>query len=249
MSQLIPNIFDSRRRALRQRRALSRQEDGGAASWLFEAMAEDLIERLGFLRFTGRTALVIGLGGEAIAASLEPSGVAVRRAVALDIERPLTDGPFDAVVSMAALDTINDLPGALIHLRHALAPQGLLLATVVGAGSLPKLRQALLAGDGERPAARIHPQIDNRAASALLQRTGYARQVVDQYSLTVRYATLERLVADLRDQGLTSALVDRAPALGKAALERARQAFVSQADPDGKVSEQFEILTLTAWKD
>lgn len=249
VSQVVPNIFDSQRRVLRQRRASTRQGDGGAARWLFDAMADDLSERLGFLCFTGKTALVTGLGSEAVAASLEHTGVAICVTQALDVEQPIAGGPFDAVVSMAALDTVNDLPGALVHLRHALAPGGLLLATLVGAGSLPVLRRAMLAADGERPAARLHPQVDSRAASALLQRAGFARQVVDQYPLTVRYASLERLTGDLRDQGLTSVLGDRAPPLGKAALERARQAFASAADADGKVSERFEILTMTAWKD
>jgi hypothetical protein len=69
--------------------------------------------------------------------------------------------------------------------------------------------------------------------------------VVDTHTLTVRYSSLDRLVSDLRDQGLTSTLADRAPPLGKAALARARAAFLDLADADGKVSETFEIVTLT----
>jgi len=226
-----------------------RQRRGDAARWLLDAMVEDVIERLGFLRFAGQTALVIGLGGEAVTEHLTRDGVAVDTVLALDVEQPLAAGPYDAIVALAALDTVNDLPGALIHLRHALAPGGLLLATLVGAGSLPMLRAAMLAADGDRPAARVHPQVDNRAASALLQRAGFARQVVDQYPLTVRYGSLQRLVADLRDQGLTSVLADSAPALGKAALAKATAAFEAEAAADGKTSERFEVLTLTAWKD
>jgi hypothetical protein len=69
--------------------------------------------------------------------------------------------------------------------------------------------------------------------------------VVDTHRLTVRYSSLDQLIHDLRDQGLTSALADPAPPLGKAALQRARAAFLRQADADGKVSETFEIITLT----
>lgn len=249
MNRPVPQIFDRRRRALRLQRAVIRQQRGDGARWLLDAMAEDVIERLGFLRFAGQTALVTGLGGEAVAAHLAGDGVAVSTRVNLDVEQPLAGGPNDAIVALAALDTVNDLPGALIHLRHALTPGGLLLATLIGAGSVPMLRHAMLAADGERPAARVHPQVDNRAASALLQRAGFARQVVDHYALTVRYGSLQRLVADLRDQGLTSVLADHAPPLGKAALESAGLAFAAQGEPDGKTSERFEILTLTAWKD
>lgn len=246
MSQAVPHIFDSRRMTLRQERAAVRQTQASAARWLLDAMAEDVVERLGFLRFPARASLVTGLGAKAVAKALEGR---VSLADSLPLETPLFGGPFDLVVTLGELDTINDLPGTLIHLRHALAPGGLLLATLVGAGSLPALRSALLAADGERSAARVHPQIDDRAASGLLERAGFSRQVVDRYALTARYGTLERLVADLRDQGLTSVLADRAPPLGKAALQRAQRAIASHADADGKTSERFEILTLTAWKD
>lgn len=248
MTDAVPQIFDSRRRAMRLQRADSRQFRADAARWMTQAMAEDAIERLGFLRFAGGTALVAGLGGAAVSGHLAANGVTATTVVDLDVEQPLATGPYDAIVSMGELDTVNDLPGALIHLRHGLAAGGLLLATMLGAGSLPMLRQAMLAADGERPAARVHPQVDNRAAGALLQRAGFARQVVDQYSLTARYSSLQRLIDDLRDQGLTSVLADGAPALGKAALGKARRAFASHAGDDGKISETFEILTLTAWK-
>jgi hypothetical protein len=87
--------------------------------------------------------------------------------------------------------------------------------------------------------------VDPRAAPALLQRAGWKDPVVDTHHLTVRYSSLERLIADLRDQGLGNALAKPAAPLGKASLARARAAFSAQADADGKVSESFEIVTLT----
>ena len=240
----VPQIFDQRRRRLRYERALARQKRPDAARWLLDAMAEDVIERLGFLRWEGSSGLISGLGGEAVAAALGKSA-----GPAIDFARPIPGGPYDLVVSLGELDTVNDLPGALIHLRHALAPGGLLLASFVAAGSVPALRHAMLAADADRPAARIHPQIDNRAASGLLRRAGFVRHVVDVHVLDVRVRDLARLLNDLRDQGLGSALADRAPALGKQALASARAAFAAPAEKDGKTSERFEIVTLTAWKD
>lgn len=245
----VPHIFDSAQRRARLRRAVQRQSRTGSAQWLLEALAADVTERLGFLRFESSRALVSGLGAEPVAGYLEKRGATVERALSTDFENPLPGAPYDLIVSLGELDTVNDLPGALIHLRHALLPGGLLVATMVGAGSLPVLRAAVLAADGERPAARIHPQIDSRAASGLLQRAGFTRQVADQYALTARYRSLGRLVEDLRDQALGSVLADRAPSLGRAARERAKAAFAAQAGEDGKTSERFEILTLTAWKD
>lgn len=247
MASEVPFIFDPARRAARAVRTLVRQQRPAAARWLLDAMAEDCLERLAFLRFEGAKALVTGTGRAAFVAAY-PAPLGIASTIEVDVEAPIPDGPYDLIVSLGELDTVNDLPGALIHLRHALAPAGLLLAAMVGAGSLPRLREALLAADGDRPAARIHPQIDSRAATALLQRAGFGRQVVDQHRLTVRYGALDTLVADLRDQGLASVLADRAPPLDREAFERARAAFAAQADADGKVSEHFEILTLTAWR-
>ncbi len=143
------------------------------------------------------------------------------------------------------LDAVNDLPGALIHLRNALAPGGLVIAHFIGGQSLPALRAAMLAAEPDRPAARIHPLVDPRAAPALLQRAGWKDPVVDTHALAVRYSSLDRLVADLRDQGLGNALAKPAAPLGKAALARARAAFAARAEADGKVTETFEIVTLT----
>lgn len=243
----VPTIFADERRRLRRQRAAARQRRGGAATWLADAMIEDVIERLGFLRFEGRSALVAGLGAGGLANRLAKTTQVVTEREGIAFAQPFATGPFDLIISLNELDTVNDLPGALIRLRRSLAPAGLLLAAMTGADSLPALRRIMLAADGERAAARVHPQIDNRAASALLQRAGFARQVVDRYPLTLRYGGLARLVADLRDQALTSILADRAPPLGKAALARAEAAFATLAEKDGKVSERFEILTLTAW--
>lgn len=243
MRPSVPIIFDEPRRAARLRRA---QANTNGATWLIDAMASDIVERIGFLRPAGKTALLCGMGAGTVAAGVEFEHVSLVSRLPLEV--PLLGGPFDLIVSLGELDTINDLPGTLIHLRHALAPGGLLLAEMVGAGSLPALRAAMLAADGARPAARIHPQVDVHAASGLLARAGFERQVVDRFPLAVRYRALERLVADLRDQGLNSVLADRAPAIGKAGIQAASAAFAARADDDGRTSERFEIITMTAWQ-
>lgn len=213
-------------------------------------MAEDVLERIAFMRLEPSRALVAGDESGSVTGQLSQLGCEVVSAddLSSDEEQPVDNGPFDLVISLARLDTVNDLPGALLHLRNALAPGGVLIATIIGAGSLPALREVMLAADGERASPRIHPQVDNRAATALLERAGFARQVVDSHTLDVRYGTFERLIADLREQGLTSVLLSPSPNVGKAGLQRARAAFDALRDDDGKVSERFEILTLTGWK-
>ncbi|TCJ37419.1 methyltransferase domain-containing protein [Parafrankia sp. BMG5.11] len=246
-----PTIFSARRRTARAARAQVLQQQADAAHWLAEAMVEDMLDRVAFMRLEPTRALVVGVGSTRLGRALERDGVRVTVAEpeAIDLERPLPFGEFGLIVSLAALDVINDLPGALIHQRAALAPGGVMLAGMIGAGSLPRLRSALLAADGERPAARLHPAVDARSGAGLLQRAGFARQVADAWTLRLRYGALDTLVADLRAQGLTSTLADSAPPLTRTGLDRARKAFLADADDDGRVIETLEILTLTGWKD
>src|SRR5690606_21092934 len=122
---------------------------------------------------------------------------------------------------------------------------GFAVASFPGAGSLPLLRGIMLAADGERPAPRLHPMVDVRAGAQLLQRAGWVNPVADCHTVRVAYRSLDRLVDDLRAQGLGNVLASPGPPLGKAALERARAAFAAEADADGRVVEQFEIVTLS----
>ena len=240
-----PTIFAPTRRLAARQRMRRLQAVAGAPRYLLDDMVEDVIERLAFLRHDPRNALVIGDHSGALTEELRARGAEVHEAApehGLDEERPLPFAGFDFIASLGTLDTVNDLPGALLHLRATLEPGGLLLASFVGAGSLPSLRAAMLAADGERPAPRLHPMVDVRAGAQLVQRAGFADPVADGRTLAVRYASLDRLVADLRAQGLGNVLARLGPPLGRAALALARTTFAREAQ------ESFEILTLTGWK-
>jgi len=240
-----PQIFAPARRKAARQRAIRLQAAPDAPRYLIDDMVEDVIERLAFVRHTPSRALIVGDWTGALAAQLRAQGCAVVEADpanGFDEERPYAEGGFDLIASLATLDTVNDLPGALIHLRGALAPGGLAIASFIGAGSLEQLRSAMLAADGERPAPRLHPAIDVRAGGQLLQRAGWAQPVVDSRSLDVRFSSLASLVADLRAQGLGNVLARSGPPLGKAALQRARDAFGT------RTLERFEIVTLSGWK-
>lgn len=234
-----PTIFDRARRIARRKRMRALQARPDAPRFVLDDMVEDVRERLAFLRHEPKRSLVIGDWTGRL------SGEHVSPEEGFDEEAPFPGGGYDFVASLGTLDTVNDLPGALIHIREALAPGGLAIASFVGAGSLANLRAAMQTADGERPAARMHPAVDVRAAGQLLQRAGWAKPVADSHAISVSYASLDRLVADLRAQGLGSVLASTGPPLGKAALERAREAFLGG---QGRVTERFEILTLSGWK-
>ncbi len=251
----IPTIFSpSRRRAVRARMR-SLQQNPDAARFLTEDMVEDVLERLAFLRHEPKRALLVGDTTGALASALVAQGCEGIRAdpapiageTPIDEEQPLpfAEG-FDLIASLGTLETVNDLPGAMVHLRRALRPDGLAVISMMGAGSVPGLRGLMLEADGERPAPRIHPQVDVRAGGQLLQRAGFADPVIDSRPLKVSYRSLKGLLDDLRAQGLGACLQRRSPPLSHAGWHRALAAF-DRASTEGRFIEQFEILTLSGW--
>lgn len=250
MASTPPIIFASARRRAARARAHRLQQRPDAPRFVAADMVEDMQERMAFLRHHPTNALVIGDYTGALSAALTGRGCTVTTAnvpggLVLAEEAPFPVAGFDLIASLSGLDTVNDLPGALIHMRRALAAGGLMLASLPGAGSLPMLRQIMQVADGDRPAGRIHPLVDVRAGAQLVQRAGFADPVADGRSLSVAWRSLDGMVADLRAQMLGNALARPAPPYGKAWLERAREAFAAQADDRGRVVETIEILTLS----
>lgn len=239
-----PRIFSPARRKAAAQRARVHQQREGAARFVLDDMAEDFAERIAFMQLAPERALVMG------ALDIELPGlreVTHAPTGAFDEELPFPGGPYDFIAGFETLATVNDLPAALLHMRCALAPGGVAMASLVGAGSLANLRRAMIGAEPDRPSPRMHPLVDNRAATALLERAGFRRFVVDSRTISVAYRSLDTVVADLRDQALGNQLARVSPPLGRAALERSRAAFLGSADNQGRVLETFEILTLTGW--
>lgn len=254
-----PDIFDRAARRLHRDRAAPRWADH---AFLHDAVMEGLLDRLAMVSRRFTTAAVIGAADGRLPRALKAMGISVTAidpgarfaalagAVQADEDRlPLAPASVDLILSPEGLDMVGDLPGALVQIRRALRPDGLFLAGFPGAGSLGRLKAALLAGEmaaGGSVGPRIHPQIDVRAAGDLLARAGFALPVADAEPLSVGYPHLPALVADLRGMAATNILRDRRP-LSRAALEGAIAAFADQADADGRVRETFNLIFLTGW--
>lgn len=253
-----PDIFDSALRARRRDRMLPAYTDH---DFLHQSMLDELLDRLGDVQRDLPEALVIGCPDGRARAALEamgkrvacvdPSFLAARAANGVQADEdalPFADDSFDLVLACGTLDSVNDLPGALILMRRVLRPDGLMLAALAGAGSLPRLKAALLAAEGDRAGQHIHPQVDVRAAGDLLSRAGFAMPVADGETLTIRYGDIVRLMHDLRGMGAGNVLTHRPPALTRNVLMRAAAHFADGADPDGRVAEQMTLIYLSGWK-
>lgn len=248
-----PEIFD---RAARRQRRDRAAPTYAAHDFIREAMLDGIGERLDSVKRSFADVLDLGsFHGRFMA----PEGARVARldaghdfarasgGVQADEDRlPFADGSFDLVVSAGVLDQVNDVPGALSLARRVLRPDGLFLGAFLGGGSLSSLRSALRQAEGDRPVARLHPQIDVRSAGDLLMRAGFALPVADAETLRVRYGSVGRLFDDLRGMAASNVLAERRP-LAREALARAAAAYADAADSDGRTTERFEIIFLTGW--
>ena len=230
-----------------------------SANFLAPIIAETLLDRLTMVTRDFPRTLLIGAHDATLADHLRATGTdlmiveagprlaAANGAIAVEADAiDLPFGSFDLILWPGGLDSVNDVPGALVRLRALLAPDGLLLGAFVGDGSLPRLRRATMA-DGVRSIARLHPQVDLAAMGNLLQRVGFTMPVVDVEALTVRYGDWFALVRDLRATGLSSRLAPAPPPLTREEAARIAAAFAAGADPDGRIAEHFRLVHFSGW--
>ena len=264
-----PRIFDrAKLRARRERLAPGFSQ----YDFLRERVTRELESRLEDTPRRFRSGLELGAAGGALSLRLMASGKCAAmlaadtapafaaaaearglKAMLADEEAlPFNPEQFDLILAPFSLHWVNDLPGTLIQIRRALEPDGLFLAALPGAGTLPELRTALSEAETERTgglAARLSPLPGLKDSAALLQRAGFTLPVADRDVIEVRYASLDRLFGDLRGMGETAAF---SPGIGRPlrrdVLERAKEIYTERfSGPDGRVSARFEILHLSGW--
>jgi NADH dehydrogenase [ubiquinone] 1 alpha subcomplex assembly factor 5 len=244
-----PQIFDRTARRLRRDRMLSYASED---RWIIARMAQEVAERLESVKRDFRHALIIGSDFGLVRPILTANGISVTIAdpgarvasscggVQCDEDRlPFAQGAFDLVIALGTLDSVDDLPGALIQIRRSLSPDGLFLGAIMGAGGLPLLKS--LFAEVAPGAAHIHPQIDVRATGDLLARAGFLLPVADTDIVSCRYTQISRLITDLRANGQTNVLASR-----RRLSRQEYRALVDRFD----ASDRFETIALiymTAW--
>ncbi len=165
---------------------------------------------------------------------------------------PFADHAFDAVLSAGSLHLVNDLPGALVQLRRALKPDGLLLVAFAGGDTLVELRRAFTMAEAERTGGaspRVSPFVDVRDLGGLLQRAGFALPVVDVDRLTLTYAHPLALMQDLRRAGEANVLTERArrPLRRDVLSAMAERYLADDVDARGRIRVTVDVLFATAW--
>jgi len=246
-----PKVFDTALLKKRQARAAQ----AGAETFLLDRVVEDLGERLHAVVRDFKNAADLGSPGDGVAdvlaAAVKQSqhvdwSVSEHEALPLDVQS------LDLVVSVLALQFVNDLPGVLAQIRRALQPDGYFLAATIGGDTLTELRQSFAEAEvtldgGLSP--RVIPMLDLRDAGALLQRAGFALPVTDVDRVTVRYDSMFGLMRDLRRMGATNILADRRRTpLRRATLMRAAEIYARRfSDADGRIRATFDIVWMAGW--
>ncbi|NRD88923.1 SAM-dependent methyltransferase [Sphingopyxis sp. BSNA05] len=250
-------IFDRKRRRIVRDRAYARAKGDDFFSRI---MAEEILERLDVVKRDFRRALVIGLPARQFEDELRARGMTVLSAdsssllaraqggVICDDDRlPFADHSFDLIINIGSLDTVNDLPGALVLSRRILVPDGLMLAALVCAESFTSLKSILMAAEEDRVSSHIHPQVDVRTAGDLMARAGLTMPVADSDQLRLNYAELGRLISDIRDVGGSNILSGGLSSIGRKVYKKVLSLFQAQAAADGKFAESVTLLYLCAW--
>lgn len=243
-SPTVPEIFDPRRLALRRERARR-----GGPAFLADLVLAAVVERLEDVTRRFTSGLLIDRSPTEAAAVSDRLGFALEAVEAADlldtgVERTAS---VDCILWPGGLESLADVPGALVRCRQSLRPDGMLIGALWGAGSLPVLRRIMAAADGEQPRARLHPQIDVRALGDLMQRASLSLPVVDRDDIEIRYSSLARMVGDLRAAALTNVLAGPVVPLDRAALRRAEAAVERARDNDRRVVETMALVHFTGW--
>ncbi|MFT9090680.1 MAG: methyltransferase domain-containing protein [Gluconacetobacter sp.] len=257
-----PVIFD--RAAVRRHRDRAAPLVHAVAPILQEA-ADRLLDRLDDTTYRFSAALDIGGRGvvapllrargieSVVSCDLSPRMAQVNGGTVLCADEewlPFGPGSFDLVVANLSLHWVNDLPGALAQIRHALKPDGLFLASVPVLPTLADLRRALTEAEctltgGAAP--RVSPFPDLKDCASLLQRAGFALPVADVETLTLAYRTPMALLRDLRAAGETNALKLRSRQIPAPALFAAALASLTPEADDALLSVPLRGAIMTGW--
>ena len=264
MSREVPHIFDRQRLRQNRTRRAAKLAD---YDFLLRRAAEDLAGRIALQNRSFDTALCLGASGGILRHALADQGGArigtlfeadltaalvPPNGLVLDEENlPIKAHSLDLVVALWGLHHVNDLPGALLQIRHALKPDGLFLAALPGGATLAELRGAFLASEarllgGAQP--HIHPFADLQDLTGLMQRAGFALPVTDSDMVAVRYQEPLKLLDDLRGMGEANVLTARPRQfLRRDVLHAALAQFSAATQEAGKAVAQFELCYLAGW--
>jgi malonyl-CoA O-methyltransferase len=220
--------------------------------WLHQEVARRLGERLSIVRRVPDTVLQwpgwLGAGADVLRAgypqarllAVEPAPLRARRWWQ---RAPLADdAPWPQaglLWSNMALHAVRDPAALLARWRKALQPDGFLMFSTLGPGSLPELRALYRELGFGAPAAEF---VDMHDLGDMLVQAGFADPVMDQEPLRLAWSSPEAALGELRGLGGNADPARFAGLRTPRWRERLLAALAERRGADGRVCITFEIV-------
>lgn len=152
---------------------------------------------------------------------------------------PLPLNAVDVVWSNLALHWHPQPDQVFVEWRRVLRTDGLLMFSCFGPDTFKEIRAAFASVDRE---PHTLPFVDMHDFGDMLVNAGFSTPVMDMETLTVTYASVDKLFADARAWGGNPLDTRRRNLLGRRAWQQVRQALEQNRRPDGSIPLTFEVI-------
>jgi malonyl-CoA O-methyltransferase len=159
---------------------------------------------------------------------------------------PFPAGSFGCAWSNLALHWLDDPEPTVREAHRVLVAGGLFMFSTLGPDTLMELRAACAEAFGE--GVHVRRFIDLHDLGDLLGRAGFAAPVMDMERVTLTYADVSALVADLRATGSVNPMRGRRRGLTSRATGQRLDAALRTRLRATRLPATFEIVYGHAWK-
>lgn len=158
---------------------------------------------------------------------------------------PVCDTSIDIIFSNLMLPGCAEPERIFVEARRTLKHPGLFLFSTLGPDTLKELRRAWAKVD---TAPHVHEFADMHNIGDALVQAGFREPVMDVEHITITYAEVDKLIADLRNVGASNRLLNRRRGLTS---PRLWQAMLAELEPvrnaAGRLGISLEVITGQAW--